>query len=69
VHVLAVLWAYRITCKKPIGKKPFRLFYGVEALMPMEYIVPILCIVALTSMADHEALEECLASLKELEED
>jgi len=37
--------------------------------MPMEYIIPNLQIVAMTGMADHEALEERLAQLEELEEE
>lgn len=69
VRVPAVLWAYRTTCKKLTGQMSFRLVYGVEAVMPMEYIVPNLRIAALMDMADHEALEEWLASLVELEED
>ena len=47
----------------------FILVYGVEVVMPMEYIVPSLRIVALTGMGDREALEEWLAQLMELEED
>jgi len=60
MHIPMVLWAYRTTCKKLTGKIPFRLMYGVEAMMPMEYIVPILCITSLTQMADHGALKERL---------
>lgn len=52
-----------------IGQTPFRLVYGVEAVMPMEYIVPSLCIVVLTGMKDHGALEERLTQLEELEEE
>ena len=37
--------------------------------MPMEYIVPSLCIVAFTGMADHGGLEERFTHLIELEED
>ena len=37
--------------------------------MPMEYIVPSLCIVAATSMADEAALEERLDQLVQLKED
>eukprot|EP00253_Pinus_taeda_P005927 PITA_05927 len=64
-----VLWAYRTTCKKLTGQMSFRLVYGVEVVMPMEYIVPSLRITSLTSMADREALEEWLVQLMELEED
>ena len=61
LHVPVVLWAYRMTCKKMTGKIPFRLVCGVEDVMPMEYIVPSLCIAELTGMADLRALEERLA--------
>lgn len=48
---------------------PFRLIYGVEEVMPMEYIVPSLGIVALAAMTDCGTLEERLAQLDELEEE
>jgi len=51
------------------GKTPFRLVYGIEVMMPMEYIMPGLCIAAFIEMVDHGALEEWLAQLTELEED
>jgi len=60
MHVPIVLWAYKITSKKLTGKTSFRLVYGIEVVMPMEYIVPILRIAALTNMEDYEALEERL---------
>jgi len=43
--------------------------YGIEVVMPMEYIVPSLFIVTLTGMVDHGASEERLAQLAELKED
>lgn len=58
VCILAVLWAYRTTCKKTKTQKLFILVYGVEVVMPMEYIVLSLLIAALTGMVDGEALEE-----------
>ena len=44
---------------------PFRLVYGMEVVMPMEYIIPNLRIAALTCMFDHDALEERLMQLEE----
>ena len=52
-----------------MGQTPFRLVYGVEVVMLMEYIVSYLYIAALTGMTDHDALEERLAQLEELEEE
>ena len=69
VRILAVLWAYRTTCKKLAGQTPFKLVYGQEVVMPMEYIVPNLKIVALTNLEDEEMVEERLLHLAELEED
>jgi len=50
-----------MTCKKLIRQTPFRLVYGVEVVMPMEYTMPSVHIIVLTGMMDHEALEERLA--------
>eukprot|EP00253_Pinus_taeda_P005736 PITA_05736 len=69
LRVPVVLWAYRITCKKLTGQTPFWLVYGMEAVMPMEYIVPSLRVAVLTGMTDYEALEEWLMQLEELEEE
>lgn len=54
---------------KLIGQTHFRLVYGVEMVMPMEYIMLSLCIVVLIGMMDHKALEERLAWLDEVEEE
>ena len=69
VRILVVLWAYRTTCKKLTGHTPFKLAYGHEAMMPMEYIIPSLKIAALIDMADEETVNERLLNLVELEED
>lgn len=69
LRIPAMLWVYRMTCKKRTGQTLFRLVYGVEAVMPMEYIVPSLRIAAFTGITDCRALEERLALLEELEEE
>ena len=43
----ALLWAYRTTYNKLTSQTPFRLVYGQEDVMSMEYIVPSLGRVAI----------------------
>ena len=50
LRVPAVLWAYRSTCKKLTMQTPFKLVYGLEVVVPMEYLVPRLIIVAFIDM-------------------
>lgn len=47
-----MLWAYRTACKKLTRKKPFRLVYRQETVMPMEHILPSLIIVVVIDMED-----------------
>jgi len=67
LRVPTVLWAYRTTCKKLMGKTPSRLAYGANIVIPMEYIMLSPCIVAPMDMMDHGALEEGIAQLNEEE--
>jgi transposase InsO family protein len=69
LRVPAMLWDYRTTCKKLTMQTPFKLVYGLEAMVPMEYLVPRLRIVAFTVMDDTGAIQNMLAQFIELEED
>jgi hypothetical protein len=69
LRVLVVLWAYRTTCKKLTMQTPFKLVYGLEAVVLMEYLVPSLRITFFIDMDDTSIIQERLAQLVELEED
>ena len=67
VHV--ILWAYRITCKRLIGKTPFKIVYSQEVMMLMAYIVPSLRIAPTLGISDEGDIEERLTQLLQFEED
>jgi hypothetical protein len=69
LRIPIVIWAYRTTCKKITMHNPFKLVYGLEAVVPMEYLVPSLKITAFIDMDDTTVVQERLAQLVELEED
>ena len=69
LKILVVLLAYCTTLKILARHTPFNLVYGKEEVMPMEYIVPSLCIAASTCIDDESTLEERQTQLVHLEED
>jgi hypothetical protein len=50
LKVLVVIGTYRTTCKKLRGHKTFILVYVQEVVVPLDYLIPSLCIVAITDM-------------------
>jgi hypothetical protein len=61
LRVPIVLWAYRTTCKKMTMQTPLKLVYGLEAVVPMEYLVPSLRTETFIDMDDTGAVQERLA--------
>jgi hypothetical protein len=50
-------------------ENPFKLVYGLEAVVPMEYLVLSLRIAAFTGMDDTDVVQDRLMQLMEIEED
>ena len=64
----SALWAYRTTYKTSIRTTPFRLAFGLEAVMPVEFQIPSLRIQVKERLSEKESEKIRLATLCELEE-
>ena len=63
----AALWAYKVTYKTLIGTTPFNMVFGLDAILPMEFIIPTLRVAKELNWTGHE-LSERLEDLKKLDE-
>jgi hypothetical protein len=48
---------------------PFKLVYGQEEVVPLEFLVPSLHVVAITQMTERGAVQERMNQLLTMEED
>jgi hypothetical protein len=65
--LFSALWAYRTSVKSATGFTPFRLVYGVEAILPIECEIPSLKL-AIELLPNTSAEEERLLYLMRLDE-
>jgi hypothetical protein len=65
--LFSALWAYRTSVKFAIGFTPFRLVYGIEAILPIECEIPSLKLV-IELLPNTSAEEERLLYLMQLDE-
>ncbi|KAH9328913.1 hypothetical protein KI387_001021, partial [Taxus chinensis] len=63
-----VLWAYRMTYKRLTKFTPFQLVFRKEAVLPLEFLVPSLCLAHLGNLDDRATINQRLEALMELDE-
>ena len=63
----SVLWAYRTAYKTAIGTTPFDLVFGMNAILPIEFLIPTLRVAKELEWTGHE-LSERVDQLERLDE-
>ena len=63
----SVVWAYRVAYKTAIGTTPFNMVYGLDAILPLEFLVPTLRVAQEIGWTGHELLNR-VKELKKLDE-
>ncbi|MCO5576462.1 hypothetical protein L7F22_030272 [Adiantum nelumboides] len=65
----SALWAFRKTFKVATGMTPFRLVFGIEAVVQMEYVIPSLRLSIQHRMSPEESISHKQKEFLKLEED
>ena len=50
----SALWAYCVAFKTTISTTPYNLVYGLDAILPMEFLIPTLRVVKEIGWTEHE---------------
>ena len=64
-----VLWAYKTTVRTPIGETPFKMTFGIEAVVPMEIGVSSIRKAWYDEQSNDEGLKLALDCLPEVRDD
>ena len=63
----SAIWAYRVAYKTTIGTTPFNMVYGLDAILPIEFLIPTLRVAKQLEWTGHE-LSERIEDIEELDE-
>ena len=63
----STIWAYRVAYKISIGTTPFNLVFGLDSILPIEFLIPTLRVEKELEWIGHE-LSERLEDLEKLDE-
>ena len=63
----SAIWAYRVAYKTSIGTTPFNLVFGLDAILPIEFLIPTLRVARELEWTGHELFER-LDELEKLDE-
>ena len=63
----SVLWAYRCAYKTALGTTPFNLVYGLDAILPIEFLIPTLRVATQLERTEHK-LSNRIHELDQLDE-
>ena len=50
----SALWAYRVAFKTSVGTTPFNMVFGLDVILPMEFLVPTLRVAKYLEWTSHE---------------
>ena len=67
LKLYSALWAYRVAYKTAIGTTPFNMVYGLDAILPMEFLLPTLRVAKELEWIGH-GLSDRLEDLERLDE-
>ena len=68
IKLHSILWAYRTAYKTSIGTTPFNLVYGLNAILPIEFLIPTLRVAKELEWTGHE-FSDRIDELEKLDED
>ena len=63
----SALWDYRVAYKTAIGTTPFNMVFGLDAILPIEFLIPTLRVAKELEWTGHE-LSNRLTELEQLDE-